>query len=57
MLEEKPDGVVIATCTDGDCVLFTKEEKVIRFSHEAPEIISEWQNLAKFFVEAINDAE
>lgn len=57
LLEEKPDGVVIATCTDGDCVLFTKEEKVIRFSHEAPEIISEWQNLAKFFVEAINDAE
>ena len=57
LLEEKPDGVIIATCADGDCVLLTKDEKVIRFSHESPEVISEWQNLAKFFVEALNDTE
>ncbi len=57
LLEAKPEGIVIATCADGDYVLLTKDEKVIRFSHEAPEIISEWQNIAKFFVEAINDAE
>lgn len=57
LLEEKPDGVVIATCADGDFVLFTDNEKVIRFSHEAPEIVSEWQNVAKFFVEAINEDE
>ena len=55
LLETKPDGIVIATCTDGDFVLFTKDEKVIRFSHESPEIINEWQNIAKFFVNAIND--
>ena len=57
LLMEKPDGIVIATCADGDFVLFTKNEKVIRFSHEAPDIISEWQNIAKFFVQAINDSE
>ena len=55
LLEIKPKGVVIAICADGDLVLFTKDEKVIRFSHEVPEVISEWQNIAKFFVEAIND--
>lgn len=57
LLEEKPEGIVIATCADGDFVLLTKDENVIRFSHEVPEAISEWQNIAKFFVEAINDAE
>ena len=55
LLETKPDGIVIATCADGDYVLLRENEKVIRFSHEAPDIISEWQNLAKFFVEAINE--
>lgn len=54
LLETKPDGVVIATCADGDNVLFISNEKVIRFSHEAPEIINEWQNAATFFVEALN---
>lgn len=54
LFETKPDGVVIATCADGDFVLFTSKEKVIRFSHEAPEIISEWKNAATFFIEAIN---
>lgn len=57
LLEAKPDGVVIATCADGDYILYTKNEKVIRFSHEAPEITSEWQNVAKFIVEAINESE
>ncbi len=57
LLEAKYEGVVIATCADGDSVLLTKDEKVIRFSHEAPENIGEWQSIAAFFVEAINDAE
>ncbi len=57
LLEMKPDGVVIATCADGDSVLFTRDQRVIRFSHEAPDIVSVWQNIAKFFVDAINDAE
>ena len=57
LLEIKPDGIVIVACADGDFVLLTENEKVIRFSHESLEIISEWQTLAKFFVTAINDAE
>ena len=57
LLEIKPYGAVIATCADGDFVLLTENEKVIRFSHETLESISEWQTLAKFFVAAINDAE
>lgn len=57
LLEAKPCGAVIATCADGDSILLTDKEKVIRFSHEAPEITSEWQNIAMFFVEAINDSE
>lgn len=57
LLEENPEGIVVASCANGDYVIFTKDERVIRFSHKAPEAISEWQNLAEFFVEAINDAE
>lgn len=56
-LEAKPVGVVIGNCTNGDFVLLTEHENVIRFSHEAPEIISEWRDIASFFVEAINDSE
>ncbi len=57
LLEVKPDGIVIASCADGDFVLLTENEKVIRFSHEAPDIVSEWQSIANFFVEAINDVD
>ena len=57
LLEAKPCGAVIATCADGDSILLTDKEKVIRFSHETPEVTSEWQNIAMFFVEAINDSE
>lgn len=54
LLSEKPCGVVIATCADGDAVLLTKNGGVFRWSHEAPEIIYEWQGIAKFFVDALN---
>lgn len=57
LLETKPDGVVIAACADGDVVLYTRNENVIRFGHEVPDIISEWRSMAEFFVEAMNDAE
>ena len=55
LITEKPKGVVIATCADGDAVLFTDKKEVIRVSHEVPEIICLWQNLAKFFADALND--
>ena len=57
LLQEKPDGVVIAACADGDFVLLLKNGTVIRFSHEAPEIVNEWQSVANFFVDALNDSE
>lgn len=57
LAEKKPDGIVLAKCADGDVVLVCENEKVIRFSHESPETVDEWQSLAKFFVEALNEAE
>lgn len=55
LLDTKPEGVVIAKCPDGDTVLLCKNGTLIRFSHEAPEITSQWQSLAQFFTEAVND--
>ena len=52
LLENKPEGIVIAKCIDGDKVLLCEGE-VIRFRHEAPEIAEHWQSLAQFIAEAI----
>ena len=54
LLEDKPDGVVIAQCPDGDKVLLCKDGKVIRFSHEEPTVLEEWQSLAQFVADTIN---
>lgn len=54
LLEEKPEGVVIAKCPDGDAVLLQSDGCVIRFSHEAPEATGQWPGLAQFFTDAIN---
>ena len=53
LLESPPEGVVIARCPDGDRVLLTAEARVIRFSHEAPEIIGEWPTLSQFIYDSI----
>ena len=55
LLEDKPDGIVICTCANGDWVLLLQNGAVIRFSHEVPEITEQWPNLAQFIVDAIND--
>ncbi len=55
LLAEKPAGVVIAKCPDGDYILLCKSGEVIRFSHEAPEVTEQWLNLAQFIVDAINE--
>ena len=55
LLEEKPKGVVIATCADGDKIILCDNDKVIRFSHEDLTVIEEWQNLPLFIVDAINN--
>ena len=56
LLITKPNGIIISTCADGDYVLVTENEKVLRFSHEEPEIISEWKSVAEFIVEALNNS-
>ena len=57
LLETKPNGVVIARCADGDRVLLCAEAKVIRFSHEVPEVTDEWPSLAQFIFDAVSDKE
>ena len=54
LLEEKPEGIVICTCANGDWVLLSEDGAVIRFSHEAPEMTEQWPSLAQFMVGAIN---
>ena len=54
-LEDKPDGIVICACANGDWVLLLRDGTVIRFSHEVPEITEQWPSLAQFIVDAIND--
>ncbi len=55
LLESKPDGVVIATCADGDTVLLLTDGAVLRFSHEAPEAVNRWPSLPQFVADAINE--
>ena len=55
LLAEKPKGIVIATCPDGDRIMLCDNGEVIRFSHEDLTIIEEWQNLPLFIVDAINN--
>lgn len=53
LLESPPQGVVMVRCPDSDRVLLTPEGRVIRFSHEAPEVIGEWPTLSQFIYDSI----
>ena len=55
LLEEKPEGIVIAKTISGDTVLLCKDGAVTQFSHEAPEVTDRWPSLAQFIVIAIQD--
>lgn len=57
LLEQVPDGIVIAHCADGDNVLLLSDNRVIRFSHEEPENIYQWNSLAQFIYDAITEEE
>ena len=57
LLETPPTGVVIARCPDGDVVVLTTQGAVIRFSHEAPETIRQWEDVAAFVYDAITESE
>lgn len=49
LLEKQPEGIIFATCPDGDCCLLTPSGAVERWSHEAPEVTEQWPTLAQFF--------
>ena len=53
-LADKPIGVVIGKCADGDAILLCGSD-VIRFGHEAPETTAKWPSLHQFIVDAINE--
>ena len=55
LLNNKSEGVVIAKCADGDVVLLLSNAKIIRFSFESLEVIKEWNSVAQFFFDAINE--
>lgn len=55
LLVDKPAGIVIAKCPDGDHILLCNDGFVIRFSHEAPEITEQWQSLAQFIVNSVSN--
>ena len=57
LLDKMPNGIVIATCADGDQIIFDENERVVRFSHEDLNVVSEWDNMAAFIVDALNDLE
>ncbi len=57
LLDEKPDGVVLALCPDGDRVLLCADGTVQRFSHEEPVAVNRWPSLPMFVVDAVNDSE
>ena len=46
-------GIVFAKCADGDVVLLKDDGAVVRISHEAPEVLEEWNSIAQFFFDSI----
>lgn len=55
LLDNKPDGIVIAKCPDGDRILLCNDGKVIRFSHEEPVSTDEWVSIAQFIADTVNE--
>lgn len=53
LLENKPKGIVFAKGADGDNILLVQDGSVVRFSHETPEIIDNWKNVAQFIFDAV----
>ena len=46
---------MVRIAPDGDKVLLCENGSVIRFSHEAPEVIADWQSLAHFVADAVEE--
>ena len=57
LLDEQPEGIVIAVCPDGDAILRCSDGIVVRFSHEASGVIEQWPSLPQFIANSIQDCE
>lgn len=57
LVDEQPEGIVIAVCPDGDAILRCSDGIVVRFSHEAPGVIEQWPSLPQFIADTIQDCE
>jgi len=55
LLESMPNGIVICTCANGDLILLLHDGRVLRFSHETPEVTEQWPSLTQFITDAIDD--
>lgn len=55
LLSDNPKGIVFAKNMCGDSIVQLNSGNVICFSHEAPEAVDEWKNLAQFILEAITE--
>ena len=56
LLYEKPQGIVIAGCADGDKVLLKPDGTVYRMNHEVPEVYEDWQTLPQFIADTLEEA-
>ncbi len=55
LIADKPKGIVMAKCADGDKVLLCNDGTVIRFSHEEPTETEKWSSLPQFVFEATSE--
>lgn len=57
LAEDIPQGIVFAKSADGDSILLKYDGSVIRFAHEIPEKVDDWNTLAQFIFDAITENE
>lgn len=53
LLDNKPSGIVISQCADGDIIILSDDGIVNRVSHEEPEIIESWESLMYFIYDTL----
>lgn len=53
----KPSGIVFGKCANGDFVILSDDNKVKKIGHEGgPHIIAEWDNLASFVYDVLEES-
>ncbi len=56
LLEQPLKGVKFGRCADGDSLLLCQDGTVVRFGHEEPVILEQWQSLHQFLFEILTAA-